>query len=245
VHKLNFDQNPHFTAVLEGERQYYLGLIEDATSTSERADAQAAYDHIWLGSPRKYNQAVIFAGKFVIESFPDDLYKMADRLHFGADFGFSQDPSTLLRMFILENTLYVEYEAYGVGVELDEMEEFYDAIPGSREWPIKGDGSRPETISYIKRKAFSISAAEKWPGSVEDGITHLKGFKKIVIHTRCKHTANEARLYSYKTDRVTREVLPIVVDAHNHCFDAIRYGLDGYIQRRGNLNMWERLGKSE
>jgi hypothetical protein len=31
---------------------------------------------------------------------------------------------------------------------------------------------------------------------------------------------------------------------HN-CFDAIRYGLDGYIQRRGNLNMWERLGKSE
>ena len=244
VQLLNYDQNPHFTTTLEKERQYYLNLIEDATSVSERAEAQAAYDHIWLGYARKYNQAVIFAGKFVVESFSDELYKQADRLHFGADFGFSQDPSTLIRMFVLNNILYVEHEAYGVGVELDEMEQFYDQVPGSREWPIKADNSRPETISYIKRKSFQIGPADKWAGSVEDGITHLKGFTKIVIHPRCKYTANEARLYSYKVDRNTKEVLPIVVDLHNHCWDAIRYGLDGYIKRRGNLNMWERLGKS-
>lgn len=220
VHLINFDQNPHFTATLESERQYYLQLIEDATSEAERKEAQAVYDHIWLGFPRKYNEAVIFAGKFVVESFSDELYKQADRLFFGADFGFSRDPSTLIRMFVLDNVLYVEYEAYGVGIELEEYEQFYDLVPGSRDWPIKADSSRPETISFIKRKSFNISGAEKWQGSVEDGITHLKGFRKIVIHPRCKHTASEARLYSYKVDRNTREVLPIVVDAHNHCLAA-------------------------
>lgn len=245
VQLLNYDQNPHFTPELEKERLYYLQMVEDSTTEVERIEDQAVYDHIWLGTPRKFNQAVIFAGKFIVEAFSEDLYKQSDRLHFGADFGFSQDPSTLLRMFILDNTLYVEYEAYGVGVELEEMEQFYDAVPGSREWPIKADGSRPETISFIKRKGFNISAAEKWPGSVEDGITHLKGFKKIVVHPRCKHTASEFRLYSYKVDRNTKEVLPIVVDQHNHCIDGVRYGLGGYIQRRGNLNHWERLGRPE
>ena len=53
---------------------------------------------------------------------------------------------------------------------------------------------------------------------------------------------DEANLYSYKVDAKTNQVLPVVVDKHNHCWDAVRYGLDGYIQRRGNLDTWKRLG---
>jgi len=93
----------------------------------------------------------------------------ADRLFFGADFGFTNDPSTLIRMFMIDTWLYIEYEAYGVGVELDEMPQFYDSIPEVRKWPVKGDNSRPETISYLARQGFSIDAASKWKGSVEDG----------------------------------------------------------------------------
>ena len=95
-------------------------------------------------------------------------------------------------------TLYIEYEAFGVGVDLDEMAQFYDSVPGARDWPIKGDCSRPETISYLRRQGFNIEAAEKWPGSVEDGIAHIKGFETVVIHPRCKKTLEEFRSYSYK-----------------------------------------------
>ena len=42
----------------------------------------------------------------------------------------------------------------------------------------------------------------------------------------------EARLYSYKIDRLTSDVLPIVVDKWNHGWDAVRYGLDGVIKHK-------------
>ena len=231
VVEINYDDNPWFPDVLRREMEYCRSVDFDA------------YMHIWRGRPRKISKAAIFADKVLIEAFPDDLWEHADRLFFGADFGFATDPSTLIRFFILGRHLYVSHEAYGVGVELDHMADFYDAVPGSREWPIMADCSRPETISHIRSRGFAIDAAEKWSGCVEDGIAHIRAFEKIVIHERCKHMIDEANLYSYKVDAKTGQVLPVVVDKHNHCWDAVRYGLDGYIQRRGSLDVWGRLGE--
>lgn len=226
VVEMNYDDNPWFPSVLEDERLNDQARLDSAT-----------YAWIWEGAYLENSDKQVLANKYVVQSFPDDLWQQADRLLFGADFGFAKDPNTLLRQFILNDCLYIEYEAYGVGVELDHMPEFYDKIPEARKWPIKADSSRPETISYLKRQGFNISAAKKWQGSVEDGITHLRGFKQIIIHPRCKETAKEARLYSYKTDRITGEVLPVILDANNHCWDAVRYGLDGYITQKSVVGM--------
>lgn len=243
VHKVNYSENPYFTPELEFERLHDLELVNSASTVSEQEQAQAAYDHIWLGYPRKLSKAIIFGGRWRVEAFSEALRSQADRILFGADFGFANDPATLISGFILGKKLYIEHEVWGVGVELDEMPQFYRTIPQADKWPIKADNARPETISYLKRQGFNISAAEKWNGSVEDGIAHLKGFEQIIIHERCKHTADEFRFYSYKTDRVTGEVLPIILDKFNHCIDAIRYSLDGYIQRRGTAGMWARLAQ--
>lgn len=231
VVQMNYMDNPYLPDVLREEMEYL-----------KRIDYEA-YLHVWEGMPRTISDAIIFSGRYRVEAFPDDLYKTAGRLFYGADFGFAQDPSTLIRSFIKDKKLYVEYEAWGVGVEIDELAQLYDSLPDSRNWPIKADSARPETISYMRRQGFSIAAADKWPGSVEDGIAHLKGFEEIIIHPRCRKTIEEARLYSYKVDRQTNEVLPIIVDKHNHCWDAIRYSLDGYIQSRGGLGVWARLAK--
>lgn len=231
VVQMNYMDNPYLPDVLREEMEYL-----------KRIDYEA-YLHVWEGMPRTISDAIIFSGRYRVEAFPDDLYKTAGRLFYGADFGFAQDPSTLIRSFIKDKKLYIEYEAWGVGVEIDELAQLYDSLPDSRNWPIKADSARPETISYMRRQGFSIAAADKWPGSVEDGIAHLKGFEEIIIHPRCRKTIEEARLYSYKVDRQTNEVLPIIVDKHNHCWDAIRYSLDGYIQSRGGLGVWARLAK--
>lgn len=224
--EMNYNDNPWFPAVLDDER------LEDL-STLDYAD----YAWIWEGAYLENSSKQVLANRYVVQSFPDDLWKNAERLLFGADFGFAQDPNTLLRMFILNNCLHIEYEAYGRGVELDNMPAFYDKIPEARKWPIKADSSRPETISYLRRQGFNISAAKKWAGSVEDGVTFLRGFKQIIIHPRCVETAKEARLYSYKTDRNTGEVLPVIEDKNNHCWDGARYGLDGYI--KGRTTVWD------
>lgn len=233
VRKVNYDENPYFNDALRREMEW------DKKNDFEK------YLHIWEGYPRTFSDAQIFRGKFTVEPFDDSLAEQADRLFYGADFGFAQDPSTLIRSFMLDRNLYIDYEAYGVGVEIDELPQLYRSVPGADKWPIKADSARPETISYLRNRCgFNISAAEKWQGSIEDGIAYLKSFEKIVIHPRCKHTADEFRLYSYKTDKTTNEVLPVILDKNNHCIDAIRYSLDGYITQSA-LDLFIQMGRQQ
>ncbi len=219
VVKVGYQDNPWFPDTLRKEMEYCRRVSPDD------------FRHIWEGEPSVLTEAQVFKGRYIIEPFetPDDA-----RFFHGADWGFSVDPTALVRCFVQGNRLYIDQEAYGVGVELDETPQLFDSIPTARSWPIKADSARPETISFMKRKGFNISPAKKWPGSVEDGLAVLKSFEKIVIHPRCKHTAEEFSLYSYKVDKNNGDVLPVLVDAWNHCLDAVRYGLSGYIKGRGN-----------
>ena len=231
VRKVNFSENPHFPDVLRAEMEW------------DRAHDYERYLHVWEGFPLTISDAQVFKGHYTVEPIPEDLWQKADRLFFGADFGFARDPSTLVRCFIIDRRLYIDHEAYGVGVEIDELPQLYRSVPGSTDWPIKGDAARPETISYLKNRAgFNIEAADKWQGSIEDGVAYLKGFEKIVIDPRCKHAADEFRLYSYKVDRMTQEVLPVIVDKNNHVIDGLRYALSDYIRNPDSV-YWEALAK--
>jgi len=232
VAKVGWEDNPWFPAPLRAEMEYC------------RASDPDAYAHIWGGEPKRLTEACVFRGRFRVEAFETPLDA---RFFHGADWGFSQDPTVLIRAFAKGDLLYVDQETYGIGVELDEIPQLFDAVPTARTWPIKADCARPETISHVCRRGFNITAAKKWSGSVEDGLTVLKGFAAIVVHERCRHTAEEMRLYSYKVDRITGDVLPVLVDAHNHCIDALRYALDGYIRKSdtGLLDYYRRLAEEQ
>lgn len=244
VHKVNYDSNPYFR-----NSEMHGDMLAD-----KRNDYHL-YEHIWLGMPQVVSNAIILSGKYRVAEFDDDLWRQADRVFYGADFGFAQDPATLIRFFVIDRPysgriLYVSHEAYQTGVELNEYADFYDRVPGSRDWPIMADASQPGTISHLRSLGFNVNGAEKWDGSVKDGIAHLRGYEQIVIHPRCPATAREAHAYRYKVDkRLVDEngqpmVLPVVVDANNHAWDAVRYGLDGHIQRGlGAGSVWKRLGE--
>ena len=60
----------------------------------------------------------------------------------------------------------------------------------------------------------------------------IRSFEMVVIHPRCKHTAEEARLYSHKVDRRSNEILPDILDANNHMWDAVRYALEPLIKQQ-------------
>jgi phage terminase large subunit len=130
------------------------------------------------------------------------------------------------------SNLYIEHENYGVGIDIDHIPDFYDKVPGSREYVIRADDSRPETINYLKRQGFRIVGAPKPKGSVEDGITWLRGHKNIIIHPRCKHAIEEAKHWSYKTDRLTGDVLPKLKEGFDHIWDAVRYGAQPLIAKK-------------
>jgi phage terminase large subunit len=137
----------------------------------------------------------------------------------------------MIKAWISERTLFIEHEAWEVGCDIDRLPILFDAIPGSREHASRADNARPETISYLQRHGFpNMESVEKWSGSVEDGIAHLRSYEKIVIHPRCTNISEEFRLYAYKVDRLSGDVLPIVIDAFNHGLDSLRYALGPLIR---------------
>lgn len=216
---INYDQNPHFPETLKMEMEY-----------DRRVDPDA-YAHIWLGDYNNKKHTQVLHGKWCIDEFtPDDGW---DGPYFGADWGFSNDPTTLIKSWIHDNRLYVEHEFYKVGLEITETPAAFRTIEGAADHVIRADNSRPETISHVRRAGLNIVAAQKGAGSVEDGIAFLRGFEKIIIHPRCVHTATEARLYSHKTDRLTGDIKPDIIDAHNHCWDGIRYSLEPIMKNKG------------
>jgi phage terminase large subunit len=239
--QMNWSDNPWFPERLARERQYSLQLIREAKDDNERVAAQADYDHIWEGAYQRATEAAVFRRRVVVDAFEPNENT---RFYFGADWGFANDPTVLVCFWIEGEELFIYKEAYGYRVEIDETPALFDTIEGSRRWPIRADCARPETISYMARQGFNISAAEKWPGSVEDGIAHVKAFKLIHIHeAHCPKMQEEARLYSYKEDRVTGDVLPLLKPGYDHGWDSVRYGLDGVIQRRGIAGLWARLAE--
>lgn len=228
VRKINYTDNPYFPEVLRNEMEWL------------KSKDYQSYLHIWEGEVRKFSNALVFANYFRVEDFetPNDA-----RFYHGADWGFANDPTTLVRCFIAGRRLYIDQEAWGIGVEIDKTPALFDTVDTVRRWPIKADSARPETISYMRRQGFNISAARKWPGSVEDGIEFLKTWD-IVIHPRCKHTIDEFNHYSYKVDCQTGDILPKIVDSWNHCIDALRYSCDGLIKGHGGMKINPRAVKS-
>lgn len=190
-----------------------------------------AYHHVWEGGFRRNSAAQVLKGKYFIDSFePQEGWNGPYQ---GADWGFSVDPTCLVRMWVKDRTLYIEYEAYGREVPNDLLPDMFDKVPDARKYVTRSDNARPETINHLQRHGYPrIIAAAKWPGSVEDGVEHLRSFEKIIIHPRCENAIQEARLWSYKTDKLTGDVLPVLIDKHNHIWDAVRYGLEPTIKRR-------------
>lgn len=199
-----------------------------------------AYDHEYMGLAVGKSDRIVFHGKWEIKEFetPDlnDCYM--GRRYRGADWGFANDPTTLVDCFVIEDgpfkDLYIEHETGGVGVENDEIPMLFRKVPEAEKWMIYADCSRPETISHVKNKGFSIEPCDKWTGSIEDGIATMKSFRRIYVHTRCTHTIEEFKYYQYKVDRITQEVLPVLVEKNDHYMDAIRYAIGPLIKRRAN-----------
>jgi phage terminase large subunit len=144
----------------------------------------------------------------------------------GADWGFANDPTVLVRCHIIGRTLFVDFEAYRIGCEIVDTPDLFLSVPEAERWPMVADSSRPETISHVRRNGFpKLSAAVKGPRSVDEGVEWLKSYN-IVVHPRCQHVIDELTHYSYKIDPLTQKVLPVLADKHNHCIDALRYACE-------------------
>jgi len=211
VVQANYMDNPWLPDELRAEMEF------------DRRRDPDKYAHVWLGEYQRNSEARVFRN-WTVEEFerpPGTVFRL------GADWGFSIDPSVLVRCSIDGRRLYVDYEAYQVGCEIDNLPELFTSVPEAEKWQITADSARPETISYMQKHGFPrINPAVKGARSLEEGVEFLRSFD-IVVHPRCRHTIDELTMYSYKRDPLTGAVIPVLEDKNNHIIDALRYACEG------------------
>ena len=209
------------------DNPWFPDVLRDEMAYDQKRDPDK-FAHVWLGQYLKNSEARIFKN-WTVEEFerPEGtIYRL------GADWGFSVDPSVLVRCSVEGNRLYVDYEAYMIGCEIVNLPDLFDRVPESRKWFCRADSARPEVINYMQKNGYpKMQAAQKGAGSLEEGIAFLQGYD-IVVHPRCKHLIDELNSYSYKRDPRTEEILPIIEDKNNHVIDALRYACEGIRKAR-------------
>ncbi len=218
VIQMNYWDNPFFPEVLK------LEMLADKARDYQK------YKHIWEGYPVSHSFSCIFKDYFTSYTFtpnPDTWNPL-----FGCDLGFANDPTVLLKCWEYENTLYIEKELYELGLDVDIMPDYFSNFDKDiKNRLIYTDCSRPETISYMRRHGFPrCVSVPKWSGSIEDGIEVLKSFHNIVVHPNCPRTLYDLSNYSYKIDKLTNAVVPIIVDKYSDCIDAMRYAITPIIK---------------
>lgn len=228
VAKVTWRDNPWLPDVLRAE----LALKKETD--------YEAYLHIWEGETWTRSKEQILDGKWELGEFEisEDHEKRSAAgwygPYWGLDYGFSTSPLVVEKVWVHKPTmvLYVEDERYDLLVENDQIRPMVQEMGGLKA-RLRADAARPETTSWLrKNERLDVISAKKWPGSIEDGITHLRSYKRIVIHPRCKLAHDQAKLWRYKVDKLTGEVTRDVIDAHNDSWDAIRYALDLLIRQR-------------
>jgi phage terminase large subunit len=227
--EVNYRDNPWF---------HLTPLVADM-ERDRRRDPEK-YAHVWLGRYQKRTGAAVF------KNWREEEFQVPKGLrpYYGADWGFSVDPSVLVKCYIDEaaRRIYVDEEAYKVGCEIDDTPALFagadtrqpprwenrfghSGVTDAINWPIRADSARPEIISHMNKRGFRIVPARKGPGSVEEGVTFLQNYD-ILVRPACAHTIDELSSYSYKIDKQTEEILPELEDKKNHVIDSLRYALE-------------------
>lgn len=162
----------------------------------------------------------------------------------GMDFGFTNDPSTLIELRLFDGKLWVDEKLYKTGLtNVSDNEDRQPSIDGelnamgfSKQELIVGDSAEPKSIQELRNKGWSIKGAEKGPDSIRQGIQLVKRYK-LMVTERSTNIIQELRNYKWKEDAEgEKDNKP--VDAFNHALDPIRYAAEEKMNKQEPWVMW-------
>jgi phage terminase large subunit len=215
IQAVGIEDNPYFYTTALAEEMWHM-----------RATNAKRAEHVWDGG---YDDAFDTKVFTTVQIGRVDVPAYC-RPRYGLDFGFGQDPSFLTKVYIIEERriIYVAREFQGC-IPLKQLPAALRSVLEDESDFIRADSGQPVAIDYLSTEGFNISGAVKGPGSIKAGINWLQGYT-IVIDPDCEGMRDEARLYSWQVDKITKKVLNVPVDAHNHGWDSIRYACEDAIR---------------
>jgi phage terminase large subunit len=138
---------------------------------------------------------------------------------FGQDYGFSNDPSTLVETSIdrANRKIYIKLHLYQTGLTTSDLYEINKRVAGDS--LTIADSAEPRLINELRAKGLNILEAVKGQGSVTHGISILQDYD-LIIDPESIELHKELNNYSWLEKKSKTPI-----DNFNHAIDAIRYAV--------------------
>ena len=198
-------------------------LDETIISEIERLrDTDEDYWRIYGLGERGSSRATIFQYTIVeqVKGLP---------LSLGMDFGFTNDPTTLIQVYKEGDNLYLNELLYHTNLTNQDIAEHFKALGLTRYDEVWADSAEPKSIEELHRMGWNVKGSEKGQDSVLAGIDILKRHKIFVTKTSL-NLIKEFQNYKWKEDK-NGNMLNQPIDAWNHAIDATRYAIFNKLRR--------------
>jgi len=146
-----------------------------------------------------------------------------DFVSFGFDFGYSNDPSSLVAVYKKGDELHLEELLYETKLVTNDIVERLRKLDIDKSHEIWADSSEPRLIDEIYRSGFNIKPVIKGKDSINFGIEVMRNYK-IKVLKNSQNLINEMYGYEYITDK-NGYVTDKPQDYMNHAIDAARYAV--------------------
>lgn len=169
------------------------------------------YRHQILGGWLDKSEGVIYT------NWVQGEFQEVGPLVFGQDFGFSVDPSVLVKTSIDKNNkrIYIQECYYKPHMKTSEIAGLNLAYAGKS--LIYADGQEARLIEEIRDKGCNIKPAQKGPGSITAGIAVLQDYQLVVDGVNLVKELNNYIWHDKKSKTP--------IDDYNHGCDCIRYSI--------------------
>jgi phage terminase large subunit len=147
--------------------------------------------------------------------------KEAKLVAYGLDFGFSNDPTALVRTYILDDSMYVDELLYRTGMTNQDIANEMKVLGLDRSNEVFADSAEPKSIEEIYRMGWNVKPTIK--GSINIGIDIIRRYKLFATE-RSYNLIKELRNYKYIEDK-NGQMTNKPVDNFNHALDALRYSV--------------------
>lgn len=166
---------------------------------------------------------VIFPVYNVVSSMPldKDGNELGKLIAYGIDFGFTNDPATIIEVKLFDGELYISELEYKRGMTNKDIAGRLRQLGVNPSDYIVADSSEPKSITEIYNYGFNIHGANKGADSIVNSIDILKRYR-LNITSQSINLLKELKTYKWATDK-TGNPINTPVDYNNHAIDAIRY----------------------
>lgn len=200
-----------------GLPQNVIDFLESKRELAKTNDYWDNWCKVYLDGLEGVLQGTVFTSYEVIDKIPDNEVRL---LGLGLDFGFTNDPSSLVALYKWDDKIIVDEIFYETGLLNSEIGNRIKSYGFERN-NIYADSAEPKSIADLKRMGINVKPVDKGRDSILYGIELLQE-QKLCVTKRSKNLLDELTKYIWKVDREGNTTND-PVDSNNHAIDSMRY----------------------